>query len=643
MKNSKDFDYIKEKFDSDHLSAPEDLDENAVMDLLESKPQKKIRFYNKKVFRRAVAAVACVVVVVTVLTVTRPFSLNNKVVNTPKTETVQTELNTFSDVEEIKNAVKEIEKHTSVYNYNSNEIKDAAVAETVSDTDTGDISYADTYKQVENVDEGDILKNNGKYIFYVDSSSNAVKVYSAAGQNTKLVFTFDEFEVNDNAGEYVCDIYVSGNKLIINTVRGVYENEVYRDMTVTYIYDISDIENPQEINCFSQSGYYTSSRRIDGRLYVISNQYIDSSLCKSDSDYLPYECSGNDAESQPVKMENICYTGDSDSSSYLIVSAIDTETGVKSSDTKALFGASSNIYCNENNMYAAMNEVEWKDYGENTQLVDAAVRIVKIELKGNNIEFTAASEVTGSINDQFSMDEKDGNLRVATTSYDENGEQINNLFVLDGNLKKIGEVTGFAKTESIRAVRFIGDMAYVITYEEIDPLIVIDVSVPANPLIKGEVKITGFSSLLVPVDESTLLGIGYSTEGNGNTQSADGMKLALFDISDPEKPAVLDSYTMKDTSSDAQYNHRALTVNEADGYYAIPFNSYAYDTEYAGNGALVFEVSSGKINVTDKFNVNTDTSEDSYTGIYVSRCTYIGDILYVLDDSGNISAFAINE
>ena len=131
----------------------------------------------------------------------------------------------------------------------------------------------------------------------------------------------------------------------------------------------------------------------------------------------------------------------------------------------------------------------------------------------------------------------------------------------------------FAKGEDIHAVRFSGDTAYVITFEYTDPLFVIDLSNPKKPIIKGSVKISGFSTNLIPIDSDTLLGIG--TANNISNPYAQGIKFALFDVSDPQKPTVLDSKTIKNTASEAQDTHKAILVNKSENYFAIPFEYHA--------------------------------------------------------------------
>ncbi len=644
MKKMNDFDFIKSKFEEENVTAPYGLDERMVMGMLDGRKQKRVKFYQSKAFKAFVSAAACVAVVLTAVTVVKPYLSDRKAIIDVAPPEQQQVLNTFTSVDEIKSAIKEIE---SVY-YSYNGVGGALVDKEISDTITteqpeggaGAASFGDTYTQVDDVDEADIIKNDGEYIYYASTSLGCVKIYKPNGKNAELVATIDDFlkssdEYSEKPSdtENVYDIYVYKNILAVNTEKYEYRNknaeDYYADVsTLVYLYDISDVSSPKKMNSFEQSGTYISSRMIGNQLYLVTNDMIYSNECKDDSDYLPYVCNGKDSEKEPMKLSDISYGASPSESGYLVISIIDVENAKKTTDTKAVFGAGTDMYCNKKNMYITMNEWQWNGFKDNSEHIDTKTQIVKVNFSEGDIKFTAECEVPGNTHNQFSMDEKDGNLRVATTSYNEKGNEVNNLFVLDENLNKIGEVTGFAEDESIKAVRFMGDMAYIITYEETDPLFVIDLSVPTNPQMKGEVKISGFSSLLVPVDENTLLGIGYSTEAGEFSEVTDGVKFALFDISNPQKPAVLDSYVLKYATSDAQYNHHALLVNPQAGYYAIPYQRWDYENAIDENGVIKIEIDNGKINVANNFNIDSDEN--------IIRCTYVDDNLYAFDYSGNV-------
>lgn len=644
MKNNKDFDFIKSKFEEENITAPITLSENAVMTKLEKTEPKKIRLYQSKVFKGIMSAVACVAVVFTVFAVTKPYIFNDDM-TTIDVEPPQSQvMNTFTNFEELKSSVNEI--MFSPYYDTGGKGGGPTVNDILNYAEEGgaayDESYAETYKQVDAVDEADIIKNDGKHIYYVNCGDSIVKIFTKDNDDMVLTSTIDDFALGDYDGSYevkesesVVDLYIYDNYLVVNTIKWECIDEKDDYATVSYIYDVSDAANPKLLNSFEQSGTYVSSRMIGSQLYMVSNDLLVPYACKTDSDYLPYVCNGIDGKTEYLPLEDICYAEKLSNSSYLVVSTINIETGQKTADTKALFGAGSEIYCSENNMYVAIDELQWKTLEDGNEFADSELQLVKIKLSESDIKFVAECKIPGRTVNQFSMDEKDGKLRVATTSYNKDGKEINNLFVFDENLKKIGELTGFAEDESIRAVRFIGDTAYVITYKDIDPLFVIDVSDPANPQMKGEVEITGFSSLLVPVDNNTLLGIGYSTENENGMESTDGLKLALFDVSNPEKPQVLDSYVMKNAYSEAQYNHHAITVNYAEGYFAIPCDWS--DNEYSDSetGAIIITAKNGKIEITNRFSIDTNTT--------ANRCTYIDDTFYIFDYLGDVFSFNLSE
>ncbi|MDE6863401.1 MAG: beta-propeller domain-containing protein, partial [Eubacterium sp.] len=441
-------------------------------------------------------------------------------------------------------------------------------------------------------------------------------------EGEKLVTKITDFDTSQDFngyeyGESVEDIFVLDNKLVINTTS---HHEKVKDaypfstdfFTNSYIYDLTDITNPICLKKFTNSGDYTSSRLIGDMLYVVSNKYV-----LNRGDYVKegdcYIYGGEDDELTVLPASSIMYGESVTNSNCLVLSAININKMERTAATKAFFGCSSDIYCSHNNMYISL-------WGADSQ-------IVKVELTENEIKFACSVTVNGDIHNQFSMNEKDGYFRVATS--DKKG---NNLLVFDNKLNLVGSVTGFAEGEDIKSVNYIDDMAYVITYEEIDPLFAIDVSDPTNPVIKGSLEITGFSSQLVPIDDNTLLGIGYE----------DGVKLVLFDISNPLDLKALDTYVIADAYSNAysnaQYEHKAITINREKNYLAI---DYYEDDEYGHavkNCVLVLNTENKKINILEDYEVDL-LKINEYDDCKVERTTYIGDTLYALDSKGNIYSF----
>ena len=491
--------------------------------------------------------------------------------------------------------------------------------------------HSSTYLQVANVDEADIVKADGRYIYAVTNKQEVV-IYEASEGNAKKLSTIGSTGVEN----YISDIFLKGDTLI--TIGYVWDDAEDGSYAAVVIYDIKDRSDPKFVDQFRQSGQnIVSSRMVGDYVYLVTTTYAFDNYpiprCTIDGEYKEMDASDISCVPHPT------------ASVYTILSAVDTSSGrTGKSKTKAVFGSSSNIYCNDHNLYIANEEYRKDAVGWDT-------RVIRASFEGLDVKFNRTAVVHGYINNQFSMDEYDGYFRIATTER-RNGLEVNDLYVLDDKLDETGKISGFARDESIKAVRFMGTKAYVITYEAIDPLFVMDLSNPADPRIEGEVMIDGFSSMLVPAGKGRMLGIGYATGDNGyGGQYASGLKLALFDVSDPSEPKVLDSMEFENMDSPAQSTHLALVVNEKHGYYAVPYNINNYDmiidfeaegeiddgedADYdpyrAESGVLVFGIGGGsKIEVYDRHGLDMQQ---------IVRNVYIDDYIYGITAKGEVSGF----
>ena len=231
--------------------------------------------------------------------------------------------------------------------------------------------------------------------------------------------------------------------------------------------------------------------------------------------------------------------------------------------------------------------------------------IVKIAMDDLDVE--ASGLVAGTLLNQFSLDEYDGYLRVATTTKDNflgsNAKAVNDVYVLDKNLEVSGAVTDLGVGERIYSARFIGDRGYVVTFKETDPFYVLDLSNPENPQKTGELKIPGYSSYLHPLKDDIIVGIGK--EGSL-------VKISLFDVSDPGDPREIDKYTLsQEYWSEALDNHHAFLTDNDNEVFFIPGSRGGYVFSYADNKLeLKLAASEGKI----------------------ERAIYIGNYLYVIGE-----------
>lgn len=624
-----DLDFIKKKFDNDGVTPPVNLDSDNIKNAIEESHNKRIKFTNSKAFKTAVSLVACIAIVAVSLNLAFTQSNQKPPVTNNSVQSENAVFNTFSSAKEIKEYFKSIEKNNKSYNFLKDTIKGAETAE-----NTASLTYSKTNVQVENVDEADIIKNDGEYIYTANSNSeNKISIYKPDGKKVKLMSQIEYNNLDDDENEaFISDIYIYNNSLIAQSYS--YDENSW-EYTNIDIYSLADIKKPKKIYSFSQQGSYVSSRITNGKLLVISNRYISSDLCKSDEDYLP-KTKINSTE-KSLSPKDICIVNDSNSESFLIVSEIDLLSKENTAVSKAIAGAGTNIYCNENNLYIA-NSI-WDDQNQSRRLKDISLtlkfntEIYKIDIT-SGIKFTAKATVSGAVNNQFSMDEYAGNFRIATTATDKKSNDINKLYVFDSDLKKLGEVEGFAKGESIQAVRFSGNTAYIITYENTDPLFVIDLSNSQKPEIKGSVKISGFSTNLIPISSNQLLGIGYADDNAA--PYTDGIKFALFDVSNPEKPTVLDSKVIHNATSEAQDNHKAILVNGKSSF-VIPYEDVNSENGYTFNlkaGAITFEVKDNRINISKKYATKILSGD-------IVRSTVFDNAVYTFNGGEYVNSFSL--
>ncbi|MEG1774729.1 MAG: beta-propeller domain-containing protein, partial [Oscillospiraceae bacterium] len=285
--------------------------------------------------------------------------------------------------------------------------------------------------------------------------------------------------------------------------------------------------------------------------------------------------------------------------------------------------------------------------------------ITRFVLDKTDVKYVSSGMVPGTIDNQFSLDEYNGNLRIATTSYNrEKQANVNNLYILDPKMKQLGAVENLAEGESIKSVRFMDDTAYVVTFRQTDPLFVIDLSDPKKPVVKGELKIPGFSEYLHPIDENTLVGIGYNTLTNryGNVMT-DGLKLSLFDVSDPTDPTETASLLLGNigSESEALSNHRAVMWYPEMRLLGFPATLYTVrgtsaDDPWSGDHTLAF---AGYLVVRvndDGFEVVGQLANDqSAQGFLrydldssIERGLYIGKTLYTAAP-GKLTAYSMDD
>lgn len=513
--------------------------------------------------------------------------------------------------------------------------------------------HSDTNVQVEGVQEGDIIKNDGKYIYI--KTGEKLKIIDSNPLNPKIVST-----VNVPENTSISEIYISGNKLVVigqnnyyyimkeyeksavpaedKTVDYIMPPRYYDDRTNVLVYDISNVEKPVLQRELLLDGNYLSGREINGYLYMVTTKYLNIYYDRQDVS-LPYYTNVLKNEKHEFTYDDIKYFPNYIDSRYMYTAGINLNDSSVEPDVDVYLGGSDTIYVSEDSLYAAVADYSYDYNIKQTELYSpgysTSTVVYKYELEKGNIKVATQGEVPGTIINQFSMDEHEGMLRIATTTGEVwNETSKNNMYILDENLKLKGKLEGLAPGERIYSTRFAGDRVYMVTFRQVDPLYVIDASDPSNPRAAGMLKIPGYSTYLHIVDEKHILGFGYDTkvsEWGGIVNG--GFKMSLFDVSDIKNPKETFTEVIGEqgTYSELLYNHKALMFSLNKGIMAFPINSTAENYKTDFNGAYVYNVSLDYISYKTK--ISHMDSDNYLYGYEVKRIIYIGDFIYTFSEN----------
>ncbi len=502
-------------------------------------------------------------------------------------------------------------------------------------------NYSGTNNQVEGVDEADIVKTDGTWIYALNLSKRKVFILSADGADTKIVGTIklkSPSEKDSYWREY-SEMMLYGDRLyLLGTHSDWSENVSDEDRTFTFAetYDLGDRTEPKRIVSHRLQGNYRTARLVDGMLVIVSDYRIWYWRAIDEmpvSTYCPKVVTND--ETVTLLPDDIYVNPDSDENGFTLVTTIDAADGTELDSHKAVLGGCTNVYCSGADLLIASDE--WNSEQSDEQTADDGRHFVKIvsgshtnlfrfSIEGGNIEAKASAKLNGTLLNQFSMDAYNGYYRFVVTrsdseqtiwtdgidTYEWNSSSDCALYVFDGEFNTVGQITDLAKDERVQSVRFMGDTAYFVTFRQVDPLFSVDLSDPYNPSILSTLKIPGFSAYLHPFGDGKLLGIGYDAdEEHGWTEN---VKLSMFDISDRANVTEAFKLSVKDVNyTSVQYNHKIVFVDVNTQTVAFPA-----DNEYH-----VFRVEG------DSFReVGTIGTGDSwYDG---ARGLFVGDAFYVI-------------
>lgn len=679
-KNDKEFlNEIGEKLSqiSKNEKLPEVLNSENIASIVENQEQgqhSKMSAKRRKITALASSAAAVVLAVCAALAVKAG---KNPAAVVPPPNTTQPQTNNYGDaplydVTDYATLEQKFAQYASEEQLKKNEAGIGGMAENSSSTNNGttanpggatgqgggEAEHGQTNIQVEGVDEADILKNDGKYLYIVSDdfdgkdsiqvNSNIIKIIDVQNPDEmKTVSTV--LPVEDGKTIRVRNLYINGNRMIVvcdvNVLSTLEDGTKYYGFqpaqTMTVVYDITDRAKPVEADRFTQDGDLISSRLVGNRVYILTNYYIDvyGDAATVKANCVPRTEQKGSYERIPVK--NICCMKDTKSTSYLVVCSVNFVGEKLDAKTKAILGGGQEAYCTATSLYVANSVSDYSLLLSTSTTEEKALdftgktEIFSFLLNEGNAEFKAYGTVNGTVLNQFSMDEYKGYFRIATTA---GSSKYSIVSVLNSSLKPVGEVKDIAPGETIKSVRFLGDTGYVVTFEQTDPLFVIDLSNPEKPAITGELKIPGFSSYLHPVSEGYVLGVGR--EGDENGLSANGeSKISLFDVSDPKNPKEVSKLVL-DGYSEAEYDHKAF-LEIGEGVYAIPLSdtSTVDGKTITVDRVVTFSASYGRLRIVRKYvsdysNLTVDNpyGEPTRCNNAIKRSTFVGDTLFTVGD-----------
>lgn len=548
--------------------------------------------------------------------------------------------------------------------------------------------YSQTNVQVSGVDEADVIKNDGEFIYLV--THNTVKIVKAFPPE-KMSEAVSKLTLSDR-NFTPTDLYVDNNKLIVIGSTYATSGPSYANYgsskTEVFVLDMSDKSNVKEERSLQFDGYSSSSRRVGDNVYLVLSSpsyYLPLDAETAPTDLLPHFYDSRTKLTRPMaSCSGVHFLPHYDDLNFLSVVSFNIQDAASPVKKSVVMGAGSGtVYASSQNLYVAQTQYTYPEVGVFDTLMqpDFAMPIwrgsqektdiFRFNLENGNVQYKDKGEVKGHLLNQFAMDEYGNAFRVVTHTnpvYGINGvasqKAANNLYVLnrDSLVNMLGKIENIAPGEDLHSVRFMGPRAYLVTFKQIDPFFALDVSDASNPKVLGELKIPGFSDYLHPFDENHIIGFGKEVDETidaDKVHSGDavyytavqGMKIALFDVTDVANPKALFKEVIGERGTDSELltNHRALLFDKARSLFAFPITVTGSSTRTAGpfeetyeynpvvfQGAYVYTLDldkgfqlKGKITNHDDSNVFKDANFYWYDNDKtIKRVVYISDYLY---------------
>lgn len=522
--------------------------------------------------------------------------------------------------------------------------------------------FSGTNNQEAGVDEPDYVKTNGERILtmtngrftYIDANDGSPEVRGSItlGHSTQEMLVvgdrvylfgtsygeqfYPEPMMDDVAMEDGGDAEAG---FATDEAAGISRPGTFQGPSVEIIeLDVSNADDLSVTANLSVEGHYLSARLVDGTISVAiqSDQHdlgfvfpqgtkgeetaekfnkeivMDTTI----SDWLPsYSFDGS--EGQLTDCADVHAPADFAGFGSLSVISIDGTTGLDNPAAASVLASGQNIYASTNTMWISTNQwYDWASFDDDQRQAaedSFTSQIHGFTISGDSPEYLASGSVRGYLLNQFAMSEHDGVLRVATTDGTMWGNQgqsesfITTFDIEENELVQLGQVGEMGKGEQIFAVRFVGETAYVVTFRQTDPFYTVDLSNPASPQVLGELKITGFSGQLHPLGPNHVLGIGQEATEEGFQT---GAKVTLFDVSDLANPIDVDTWTVENSWSDAQWDHKAFLWWPQEKLAVLPVQNWSEQFW----GAVAFRIDLDEGTVTEAGRLTHEPEQGDVVG-----------------------------
>lgn len=432
--------------------------------------------------------------------------------------------------------------------------------------------------------------------------------------------------------------------------------------TVVSAVDLSDPRDPRVIDDATFEGDYVTARLHAGTLRLVlrsSPQFVPTEEI-DDTEieaWLPerIEVDGDTVTTEPlVGCDAVARPPEPAGLGTVTLLTIDPSASMAPLDTDTVVADAQTVYASTETLYVATSA--WQRASDAGASDTATTELHAFDISGpTEADYVASGRVPGQLLNQWSLSERGGHLRIATTAgspWAPAGDRAQSqsyltVLALDGDrLETVGRVGDLGRGETIHAVRYVGDLGFVVTFRRVDPLYAVDLSDPTEPRVLDELKITGFSAYLHPIPDGRLLGVGQEATEEGR---AIGTQVSLFDVSDPSALSRLDQELVENAHSPVEHDHRAFLWWEADGAAVVPIEMWdarvvedlAPDAPTASPppaepffGALVVDVGADQLTVRGRV-THAPHDPDQHA---LARSVVIDDTLYTMSEAGILAS-----